>query len=247
MKRKEIIGIIPARYSSTRFFGKLLALIHGKTLLQRTFENSKKTELFDEIYIATDDEKISIHANGFGANVIMTPSNCISGTERLAYALQKTEEIQSAKIIFNIQGDHPCISQKTIKAIINTLQDDENVTISTAVSLIEKKEDIFSPHVVKCVMDKSNYALYFSRHPIPFARKEKNVSYFHHLGIYAYRPSFLLKYFDMKKSVLEEAEELEQLQFLENGFQIKVSIVDEPILAVDVPEDIKKVEKVLWQ
>lgn len=242
----KIIGIIPARYQSSRFPGKPLFPIFGKTLLQRTFESAKKATLLDELYIATDDERIFKHAESFGAIPLMTDPECKNGTERIRDALKKNPTLQKATIVINIQGDHPCIAAKTIDNLIAALNND-SAEIATAVTPITYEEAL-SPHVVKCVFDHNGYALYFSRSLIPFSKTPSNVSFYYHVGIYAYKVPFLLsKYAFLKEGICQQREDLEQLKFLENGYKIKIAQVEEKPLGVDILEDVAKVEKFLCQ
>lgn len=237
----KVIGIIPARYHSKRFEGKPLALIMGKTLIQRTFENAKKCSHLDDLFIATDDDRIADHAQSFGAKVIMTSSNCQSGTERLVEALRNNADLQKADIIVNIQGDHPCISSGVIEKIIEKIANDPKASMSTAISPLTCMKTASSKHIVKCVFDRFDNALYFSRATIPHGAD----SVFFHVGIYAYRKDFLYDYPNMQETRLDKYEDLEQLKVLENGYRIKVARVQEEVINVDVFEDIAKVEAYL--
>lgn len=242
--KSKIIGIIPARYESKRFFGKMLHPILGKPLIQLTYENAKKSKILDDLYIATDDEKIKKIAESFNAKCIMTSSSCENGTARIIEALKKRKELQSSDIIVNIQGDHPSISQNTIEETVSVLINEPTATSSTAVTKINY-EMAKSENVVKCVMDKNNNAMYFSRSVIPFSKDKKNTIYYYHIGIYVYRTKFLLSLENLDKSNLQKLEDLEQLKILEHSFKMKVAIVDDMPLGIDVIEDIKKVEKVI--
>ena len=246
-KDKNIIGVIPARYNSSRFLGKLLEEIFEKSVLQRTFEMAKRSKYLSKLFIATDHEKIANHASKFCENIILTCPSCINGTFRIIEAMDKENEIFSSDIIVNIQGDHPCISPSSLDKVIIQLLNDENAEIATACSRITEKQDFLSPNVVKCVFDNNYNALYFSRSPIPYCKDFLKINAFHHYGIYAYKTSFLKILKNLKTSPLQEIEDLEQLNFLEHGYKIKIALVDEIIPSVDVPEDIKKVEKYLCQ
>jgi 3-deoxy-manno-octulosonate cytidylyltransferase (CMP-KDO synthetase) len=243
--KNKIIGIIPARYNSTRFFGKLLYKIGSKTLLQHTYENAKLSLALDDLIIATEDENIFNEAKKFKAKCIMT-NKCSNGTERIIDVLKNNNEIQDSSIIVNIQGDHPRIDKKTIDEVVNILKDDSFAKMSTAVTEIDY-ETAKSINCVKCVFDKNNYALYFSRSLIPFSKNEKNIKYYYHIGIYGYKTSFLYELASLKETSLQKNEDLEQLKVLENGYKIKVAIVDDAPVGVDVFEDVKKVEKILCQ
>jgi len=243
--RQKVIGIIPARFASTRLPGKLLLPICGKPLIEHTFENAKKCKSLDELYVATDSEKIASHIHALGGKTIMTSLGCRNGTERLIEALKKNEELQESDLVVNIQGDHPYISPLTITSCIDLLINDKSAVMSTAASPIEY-EKALSSHVVKCVIDKKSNALYFSRSVIPFQKsKLDKTSFYHHIGLYVYRTSFLLYLNELENTPLQEEEDLEQLKILEHGYNIKVAIVKEIELGVDTPEDITKVEKYL--
>jgi 3-deoxy-manno-octulosonate cytidylyltransferase (CMP-KDO synthetase) len=244
LSKEKVIGVIPARYKSTRFEGKPLAFIKGKTLIQRTYESALKCPLLDEIYIATDDQRIQDHVSSFSAKSLLTSESCPNGTARIVEAYKLYPDLQSASIILNIQGDHPFISALTIEKIILALKSDPTAIASTAVTPFLEKEKALSPHLVKCVFDQNFHALYFSRSPIPYAKNAKPL-YHAHIGIYAYRKEYLEKFSFLKATPMQVAEDLEQLQLLEYGFRMKIAVVDEEPLSVDIPEDIQKAEKYL--
>lgn len=247
-KNQKIVGIIPARYGSSRFPGKPLAKILGKSLIQRTYENTLRCKLLDSCFVATDDERIYEHVKDFGGNVVMTSPNNPTGTDRLIESLSLENKLQEADIIINIQGDEPCLQPSLIEDIINALKDETLAVMSTAVMKIENQEDAFNPSIVKCVIDLKGYALYFSRALIPYGKNgvfDKQNTYYKHIGIYGYTKNFLLEYGTLQKSPLQIAEDLEQLKVLENGYKIKTVVVDSFSVGVDHPEDIKKVEDLL--
>ncbi len=241
VKEKQIIAIIPARYASTRFPGKPLVQINGKTLIQRTYENALRCAALDKIYIATDDERIFQHALSFNAPVIMTSLECANGTERINEALSKIDE--DSDIIVNLQGDEPCTHPDTIEKIITGLQNDEEAVMSTAVSRIT--ENITEPSIVKCVMDHTGRALYFSRSPIPYYRNVDSGPCYRHHGIYAFRHDFLPIYSSLPSTPLQMAEDLEQLKILEHGYKIQAVLVEDSSIGVDTPQDINKIERLL--
>jgi 3-deoxy-manno-octulosonate cytidylyltransferase (CMP-KDO synthetase) len=243
-KRPKVVGLIPARYGSTRFPGKPLAEILGKSLIQRTYESSKNCTLLDDIYVATDDDRISTHVLSFGGKVVMTSSNCPTGSDRLIEAVQTDERLKDVDIIINIQGDQPCIETEVIEKVIELLIEDPSAHMSTAIMRIETELEANNPSVVKCSVDKNGHALYFSRALIPAGLKGFNPSltYFKHIGIYGYRKDFLLKYGELEQTPLQIAEDLEQLKVLEHGYKIKTALVESHSLSVDNPEDINKVE-----
>lgn len=244
MDIEEIIGIIPARLDSQRFPAKLLADLKGKTVLQRTYETGKESPLLDRIFIVTDSEEIARHASLLEAPFFMTSSQPSSGTERIVEAVERYQLLQKADIIFNLQGDHPFTSPSTIKEIIALFQKDDTLQVATAAVPITNPQSIYSPHTVKCVMDKDQKALYFSRSPIPYPSGDtSDYPCYHHLGIYAYRTSLLRSYLDLSVGPLEKVEKLEQLRFLENSIPIKVAIVDDIPKGIDTPQDLKECEQ----
>ena len=236
-----IICVIPARYDSTRFPGKLLAKAGGKTVLERTYNSALGSKRIDKLFIATDNEQIAVHAASFGAEVLWTSRQCKNGTERIAEALHNNPSLQEASIVLNLQGDHPCTSPTTLDAIAEMLLEDPSAEIATAVRPIQSREDFLSPHIVKCVMGQAGQALYFSRAPIPYAKS--GWAGYQHIGLYGYRTSFLLKIASLKDTDLQQSEDLEQLKFLELGYRIKVALVEDDALGVDTPEDLAKLEK----
>jgi len=242
-----IIGIIPARYGSCRFPGKPLAQIAGKSLIQRTYENAFHSDHFDHLIVATDDERIFEHVKDFNGEVVMTSINCPTGTDRVVEALQQLQFTHDS-IIVNIQGDAPLLESKVVHEVIDLLRFDNQEVMATAVFPITSEDEARDPHVVKCVLDKSGRALYFSRGLIPHcgeAGYHPSAQYYHHLGLYAYRYDFLQQFVSLEPTPLQLAEDLEQLKALEYGFSIKVAIVESQSFGVDRPEDIKRVEKVL--
>ncbi len=243
----DCIGIIPARYGSTRFPGKPLAIIMGKTLLQRTYENALRCERLKLVVVATDDVRIYDHVKSFGGTVVMTSKDCDTGTDRLAEVIMRYPHLRSA-IVVNIQGDEPCIDPKTIEAVVDILHGNPQASMSTAAVLLDVEEDAINPSIVKCTMDQQGNALYFSRTLIPSNKNGKyccKTRYYRHLGIYGYRPNFLLEYALLPKTPLQSIEDLEQLKALEHGYRIKVAIVNNGAVGVDLPEDIQKIEALL--
>lgn len=239
----KAIGVIPSRYASTRFPGKPLALIKGKTLIERVWRQAKKSRLLDEVLIATDDRRIADTAQSFGARVVMTSRFARSGTDRLAEVARKRGSPND--IFINIQGDEPLISPRLIDRLVQELRKDKNLLAVTAIVPLTDVREVTSPHVVKTVVDTKGFALYFSRRAVPYNRKRSRVRYFKHLGIYGYRKKFLLLYSSMARTPLERAEELEQLRILENGFKIKMVVSADDSYGVDTPNDIKKIERFL--
>lgn len=239
--------IIPARFNSSRFPGKLLAKAQGKTVLQHTFEKAQACDGIDALYVATDDERIRSHVLEIGGKVLWTSPECQNGTERILNALENHPELVQSSFIVNLQGDHPCTNPDTIDSIVKILKSDPNAVMSTAVTKIYHLEDYLSPHIVKCVFDSFFNALYFSRSPIPYHRPKEIPDAHAHIGIYCYKTDFLKKLGDKSLTPLQKSEDLEQLKVLENGHRIKIAVVEETILGVDTPNDLKKLEEYLCQ
>ncbi|MFQ5866967.1 MAG: 3-deoxy-manno-octulosonate cytidylyltransferase [bacterium] len=244
--RMKIIGIVPARYDSKRFPGKVLADILGKPLIQRVYEQAKKVELLHDVVIATDSEEIFKVVENFEGKAIMTSSNCKSGTDRLAEVATGLV----ADIFVNIQGDEPLISPEVISKVAQALIEDKTIDIATVARKITTQEELNNPNVVKVVIDNNGFALYFSRAQIPYVRHPlelKSLSFvsYKHIGLYAYRREFLLNFVRMEQGLLEKVEHLEQLRALENGYKIKVVITQYDSIGVDTQEDLEKVRKIL--
>lgn len=238
-----IIGIIPARFASTRFPGKALIDIGGKSMIQRVYEQSKKSRSLNKIIVATDDQRILDHVINFGGEAVMTNENHASGTDRCFEALSHAKEFY--QYIINIQGDEPFIEPEQIDELAEALQD--NVEIATQMIAIKNKEELFDAGEAKIVLNENNEALYFSRSPIPFVRNvsEENWhlhhTFYRQVGMYAYRKDILKKITQLPVSSLEKAESLEQLRWLQNGFKIKCVLTKYESHCVDVPEDVAKV------
>jgi 3-deoxy-manno-octulosonate cytidylyltransferase (CMP-KDO synthetase) len=239
-----IVGIIPARFASTRLMGKPLADISGKPKINLTYESALKSKLLNEVIIAVDDEKVAQVARNFGAKVVVTPKNIMTGSDRIAYV---AKDLKSAKIIVNIQGDEPFIKGEMIDQAIEPLIFDRSVNVSTLAKRIESVNELRAPSVVKVVFDYNNFALYFSRSPIPYVREAKTnidriqmAEIYKHIGLYVYRKEYLLKFTELAPTDLEKIEKLEQLRMLENGFKIKVVTTEYENLSIDTPEDLQK-------
>ncbi|MCO5232072.1 MAG: 3-deoxy-manno-octulosonate cytidylyltransferase [Chitinophagales bacterium] len=227
----KIIGIIPARYASTRFPGKPLVLIEGKPMIQHVYEQCKKSSILNEVFIATDHQKIFDTAIHFGANVMMTSSQHLSGTDRCAEVAQQIK----ADAYINIQGDEPRIHPQQIDQIGRLLI--EGSPIAT-LAIKTKIENAQNENIVKVVKDIHDKALYFSRTPIPFHSTQ---DYLQHIGIYGFQRDTLLEISQLKPSVLEQSERLEQLRWLENGYEITVGETDYQSISIDRPEDLLKI------
>jgi len=244
----KCIGLIPARYDSTRFPGKPLAEIQGKSMIQRVYEQAGKAKYLNKLLVATDDERILKHVTSFGGNAILTSKEHQNGTQRCEEVIQKLNE--EYDIVINIQGDEPLIQPKLIDAITEIFEIPD-IDIATLITRIDSSAELNNPNVVKVVTNKTGRALYFSRSAIPFHKRlsnadlPENVTYLQHIGLYAYRSSVLHQLVTLEPSALELAESLEQLRWLENGFSIQTIYTNIPSYAVDSPSDISKIEKLL--
>ena len=233
-----VIGIIPARYGSTRFPGKPLAMIAGRTLIERVYRQALQADL-KKVLVATDDRRILEAVQSFGGTAVMT-GDCSSGTDRVGEAVRD----ERCDFVVNIQGDEPLIDPGVINAVARALRDNRWADVSTAATQISRDEDIDNPNIVKTVFAKNGRALYFSRSRIPYDRNRGAV-YYKHLGIYGYKKKFLKRFVTLSRSPLESAESLEQLRVLENGYSIHVSVVAYDSVSVDVPEDVPRIEALL--
>ncbi|PWU00139.1 MAG: 3-deoxy-manno-octulosonate cytidylyltransferase [Terriglobia bacterium] len=236
---RKILGVIPARFSSSRFPGKVLASIAGKSMLQHVYERAAMARYLTSTIIATDDERVYATARSFGALVRMTRSDHTSGTDRVA----EVASAESAGIVVNIQGDEPLIDPAAIDAAILPMVHDPDIPVCTLKKKIEDPREIADPNVVKVVTDFSGAAIYFSRSPIPFARDGRPATWYKHIGLYVYRREFLLQYPALRVGPLEEAERLEQLRVLENGHRIQVVETEYESWGVDTPEDLARVSR----
>lgn len=234
-------GIIPARFNSSRFPGKPLADINGKSMIRRVFEQAVKADSLDKVFVATDDTTIFHHVKSFTDNVFMTSPEHHNGTERIAEVIDKLENFDDiCDIAVNIQGDEPFIDPSQIDAAVNVLRDTPAAQIATLVKEIDAKT-AENENVVKAVVSLSHKALYFSRAVIPFRRNDAPVKFFKHVGLYAFRTEALKKVVAMPVSALEMIESLEQLRWLENGFDIYVAETNYESVGIDTPADIENI------
>lgn len=256
--KQIVIAVIPARYASVRLPGKLLLEINGKPLILHALEQARKAAIVSKVIVATDDARIFDVVSQSGNEVVMTSPDHTSGSDRIA---EVAESLPEGSIIVNVQGDEPLISPETIEAAVEALIGDPDADVSTTCEPIENITDVFSPNVVKVVVDIKGNALYFSRSPIPFLRDEVNkaggmefaikdnpalLNHFKkHTGLYVYRREFLLRYAKMQPTRLEQSEMLEQLRILENGGKIKVVEVSESSIGVDTAKDLEHVRQIL--
>ncbi len=238
----RILGVIPARYASSRFPGKPLAEIHGKSMIRRVYERAVSSEVFAAVVVATDDPRIYDHVSAFGGEVLMTLPSHESGTERCLEALQKMQAPFDA--VVNIQGDEPYIHPEQLQEI-SAIIERPDVEIATLVKRIHDADTILNPNRVKVVMNDRNEALYFSRSPIPYAR-EQNIEnwlgphdYYKHIGLYAYKTETLIEIVHMEPGILEQTERLEQLRWLERGKRIVCGFTRHDSFGVDTPDDLQ--------
>ena len=236
----KAVGVLPARWASTRLPGKVLIDICGKPLVQHVWERAKQCKRLSEVIIACDEPKVLERCKAFGANAVLTSKDHPSGSDRIAEATSRSD----ADIIVNIQADEPLIDPKLIDDLVLALENDEACVVATPIKRLANGEDFNNPNIVKVVVDVHGHALYFSRAAIPFKRDGKPSDYsryFRHVGLYAYRRDFLFTYCQWPKSFLEQEESLEQLRVLEAGYKIKCVETDVEAVGVDTPEDVQKV------
>lgn len=242
----KILGIIPSRYGSSRFPGKPLIDLAGKSMIQRVYEQAKKSRSLSEVIVATDDERILQHVESFGGKAMMTSASHQSGTDRCAEVSEKLNSDHDA--VINIQGDEPFINPEQIDLLAKCFED-KNTELATLINQTDDSNLIQNPNRIKVVIDKNNQALYFSRSPIPFQKEKpvsewaKNHPYYLHIGIYGYRSDVLKKITQLPVSPLEKTESLEQLRWLENGYRMKLAETKFESYSIDSPEDVNAVLK----
>lgn len=247
---EKAVAIIPARYSSTRFPGKPLALIHGLPMIQHVYRRVVEANLVERAIVATDDQRIAQVVEGFGGEVMLTRADHPTGTDRLA----EVAESITTDLIVNVQGDEPLIDPRMIDQAIMPLVKNPNIQMGTVASRIDVVDDFYNPNVVKVVLDQTGLALYFSRAPIPWPRdlnKERlanslsQLDLLRHIGLYVYRRELLLKYPCWPKTPLESLENLEQLRALERGVKLHVAVTEFSCHGVDTPEDLERVSRLM--
>ena len=235
----KLIAMIPARYGATRFPAKLMQDLCGKPVIVHTYQRVADTNLFDQVYVVTDDDRIENAIREVGGKVIRSQKEHNSGSDRLAEASKDLE----VDIIVNVQGDEPFTNKENLQKVIDIFVNDpqKNIAVASLMERITHPDDIANPNNVKVVVNKFNEALYFSRSVIPFPRDTNTkVPYYKHIGIYAYRKDALQQFTQLPPSLLEETEKLEQLRYLENGFKIRLAVTDIPTIGIDTPEDLEK-------
>ncbi len=242
----KITAFIPARYQSSRFPGKPLALISGRPMIQHTYERALSCPELSAVYVATDDERIADCVHQFGGKALITATTHRSGTDRIAEAALKVG-LEDEDLVVNIQGDQPSFHPSVVTDLAKPLIEDRTLPMSTLKYRMEGIEDIQNPNHVKVVTDRMGFAIYFSRYPIPFCRDggPDGGVHFKHLGFYCFRMDFLMQFTSLHEGALESLEKLEQLRALEYGYKIKVLETMQDSVEVDVPEDVKEIEKIL--
>lgn len=239
----KVIAVIPARYNSTRFPGKLMEILGDKTVITTTYQNVVETGLFDEVFVATDSEIIFDEISKNDGKAVMTGEH-ETGSDRIAEAVKKID----CDIVINVQGDEPFLKKEPLKQLIDVFTNDEKKEISLASLkiLLKESEEIHNPNNVKVITDNQGFALYFSRSVIPFQRELTfNVNYYKHIGVYAFRKEALIKFSSLEMTPLEISEKLEQLRYLENGMKIKLVETDFVGIGIDTPEDLEKAKRLI--
>lgn len=237
------IAFIPARYASTRFHAKLMQDLGNTTVIRRTYENTLKTQLFDDVIVVTDHDTILNEIQSHGGRAVMSSGNYESGSDRIAAVVKDTD----VDIVVNVQGDEPFVNPLSMKKLIGVFED-ETVQVASLMCPVNTKNDINNPSYVKVVTDRNKNALYFSRHSIPFVRnKETGYQFQKHIGIYAFRKNILMAFTRWERTPLEKTEMLEQLRYLENGVTIRMVETDEAPLSIDTPEDLEKARAYLFK
>ena len=246
--RVSVVGVIPARYASQRLPAKPLVDLLGKPMVRRVYEQAKKAQLLDRVIVATDDARIESAVKQFGGDVVLTAPEIASGSDRVAAVASRTD----GDLFVNIQGDEPLIAPETIDQAVQLLLDDPAVPVGTLVKRIDAAEELSNPSIVKVVVDRNRFAMYFSRSAIPYIRDAADVrrwpdrhEFYRHIGMYVFRREFLTAYAGLPSSGLEKAEKLEQLRILEAGYKIKTGITTCDSISVDTPEDVARVVQLL--
>ncbi|PHQ55976.1 MAG: 3-deoxy-manno-octulosonate cytidylyltransferase [Lutibacter sp.] len=238
----KIIAMIPARFEASRFPGKLMKDLAGKSVILRTYEATKKSNLFDEVYVVTDSNLIFDEIISKGGNAIKSKRVHDSGSDRIAEAAENIE----VDIIVNVQGDEPFTQTEPLKKLLKVFKDDthKKIDIASLMLKMNDKDEINNPNNVKVVTDENDFAMYFSRSPIPYPREKSNAFYFKHIGIYAFRKEALLKFTNLPMNKLEATEKLENLRFLAHGMRVKMIETNQVAIGIDTPEDLDKARSI---
>lgn len=251
----KVLGVIPARYGSTRFPGKVMADLGGKPILQWVYEAACEVRRLDELVIATDDTRVAEAARGFGAEVVMTSPDHVSGTDRIVEVVVHRQDVD---VVVNLQGDEPFMPSESVDEAIGALESEPALKVSTLIHRIEDVDELLDPSVVKVVGDHRGNALYFSRSLIPYARDMERPDgdldfeamldftvYYRHIGLYVYRRDFLMEFASWTPSPLEMIEKLEQLRILQNGYPIRLIETEYPSMGIDTPEDLAMAKEII--
>lgn len=234
--------VIPSRYASTRLHAKPLIKVEGKPIIQWVYEKASLVKQADEVIVATDHEEIYNCVKSFGGNVEMTREDHKCGSDRIAEVAERHPEFE---YIINLQGDEPMITPESIDNVITALKTGENADIATLLRIIEDKDEVENPNLVKCVIDNNNFALYFSRSKIPYERNLDEATFYGHIGLYGYKREALFKMTKLNQTMLEKAESLEQLRALQSGMRIITSLVNFKPIGIDTKEDVEEFKKAL--
>lgn len=239
----KVIAMIPARYAASRFPGKLMAMLGGKTVIQRTYEAVLATNLFDEIYVVSDSEIIKNELDKIGARVIMSQKQHETGSDRIAEAVENID----ADIVVNVQGDEPFTRAASLQKLIEVFENDieAKVDLASLKQKIESPERVENPNVVKVICDREDFALYFSRSPIPYPREESRAVFYEHVGVYAFRKQALLDFTKLEMLNNEAAEKIEAIRYLEYGKKIKMIEIQDSPIGINTPEDLEQAKKYL--
>lgn len=234
----RVIAMIPARYEASRFPGKLLKDLAGKSVIIRTYEATLNTELFDDVFVVTDSELISSEIKKHHGKVLLNQVQHKTGSDRIAEVATPID----TDIVINVQGDEPFVNKEVLQLLIRTLREDSSkeIDVASLIFPIQEKAAIRNPNNVKVVIDKEHFALYFSRAPIPYPREKNSVIYYQHIGIYAFRKDALLKFSQLPIGMLESTEKLENLRFITNGMKVKMLLTNQKSIGIDTPEDLVK-------
>jgi 3-deoxy-manno-octulosonate cytidylyltransferase (CMP-KDO synthetase) len=239
----KVLGVIPARYASSRFEGKALADLHGKPMIQHVYERAIEASNLDKVMVATDDQRIFDAVRGFGGEVTMTAEHP-TGTDRIAEVARRTD----AEILVNVQGDEPLIEPAMIDEAVEPILGDDGIDLGTLAHRIHSEAEYLNPNVVKVVVDRSGFAMYFSRSPIPYMKStgwRSDALNYRHVGLYVYRKYALLNFAQTPPAPFETLEGLEQLRFLESGYRMKVVETTYESVGVDTPEDLEKARRIM--
>ncbi len=237
----KVIAVIPARYAATRFPAKLMQMLGSKTVIRHTYDNTVSTALFDDVIVATDSDIIFNEITSHGGKAVKSKKEHESGSDRIAEAISELD----VDVIVNVQGDEPFMQKDPLSDLISVFND-QKVKVASLMHRIEDQEQLQNPNIVKLVVDRNNFSLLFSRSCIPYRRNQETiVTYWRHIGVYAYRKNALLQFVQWPISVLENIEKLEQLRYLENGIPLKMVVTEYSGIGIDTPEDLERARRFL--